>query len=260
MADLIASYLVLVVAIVFVWLVLFRRVTVYQYQQGVKYTKGRYVSTLSPGQHWIFRLTSVVRLIDARQRFATISGQEVLSSDGVPLKVSLAASYTVADPAKAINEIENYKSALYLRLQIALRSVVASMAVEGLVEKRAEIGPELASAAAAPVAELGLKLLSVDVKDIMLSGEVKRLFTDVVKARKQGQAALELARGETAAIRNLANIGGVLESHPALLQLRAVQQLVGSEGNTLVLGLPQDSHILPSSRRAKGQSEETEGQ
>jgi regulator of protease activity HflC (stomatin/prohibitin superfamily) len=260
MADLIASYLLLAVVIVFAWLVLFRRVTVYQYQRGLKYTKGRYVSTLGPGQHWVFRLTSVVQLIDARRRFATISGQDVLSADGVPVKVSLAASYSVADPAKAVNEIENYESALYLRLQIALRSVMAGVAMEGLVEKRAEIGSELASAAAAPVEELGLKLLSVDVKDIMLSGEVKRLFTDVVKARKQGQAALELARGETAALRSLANIAGVLESHPALLQLRAVQQLVGSEGNTLVLGLPQDSHILPGSGRAKGQAEETEGQ
>ena len=99
---------------------------------------------------------------------------------------------------------------------------------------------ELASGKAS---ELGLNLISADVKDIMFPGEMKKVFAQVVKAQKEGQAALERARGETAALRNLANAARTLDDNPNLLQLRALQALSDSSGNTLVLGLP--SNVLP---------------
>ena len=83
-----------------------------------------------------------------------------------------------------------------------------------------------------------MKLISADVKDIMLPGEMKKVFTQVVKAQKEGQAALERARGETAALRSLANAARMMDDNPNLLQLRALQGLEVSSGNTLMLGLP----------------------
>src|SRR5208283_2216203 len=77
-----------------------------------------------------------------------------------------------------------------------------------------------------------------DVKDIMFPGEMKKAFSQVVKAQKEGQAALERARGETAALRNLANAARIMEDNPNLLQLRALQSLTDSPGNSLVLGFP----------------------
>ncbi|GAC1639633.1 MAG: hypothetical protein NVS9B14_20910 [Candidatus Acidiferrum sp.] len=85
---------------------------------------------------------------------------------------------------------------------------------------------------------LGLKLISADVKDIMFSGEMKKAFAQVIKAQKDGLAALERARGETAALRHLANAARTLNDNPNLLQLRALQSLGESSGNTLVLGVP----------------------
>ena len=101
--------------------------------------------------------------------------------------------------------------------------------------------------AQAKSAELGLKLKVADVKDIMFPGEMKKAFAQVVKAQKEGQAALERARGETAALRNLANAAKMIEDNPNLLQLRALQSLADSGGNTLVLGLPGNS--VPLAKR-----------
>lgn len=84
--------------------------------------------------------------------------------------------------------------------------------------------------------ELGLKLISADLKDIMFPGEMKKAFAQVVKAQKEGQAALERARGETAALRSLANAGRAMDDNPNLVQLRAWQALADSSGNTLVFG------------------------
>ena len=221
--------------------------TVLEYQRALKYKNGRFVGVLGPGRHWFLKHSTMLRIVDFRPAFAVIPGQEVLSSDGITLKVSLAAKYEVTDVPKAVNEVENYVQALYVTLQIALRALIGSATVDELLEKRDDLGKRLTELASADVEELGLKLLSLDIKDIMLPGEVKRLFNQVVKARKEGQAALEKARGETAALRNLANAAKVLEDNPALMQLRVLQQFGDTTGNTLVMGMPDGNRVAPLS-------------
>ncbi len=73
----------------------------------------------------------------------------------------------------------------------------------------------------------------------MFPGELKNIFAQVVNARKEGLAALERARGETAALRSLANAAGALDNNPGLLQLRLLQVLEKNSGNTVVLMAPE---------------------
>jgi hypothetical protein len=68
--------------------------------------------------------------------------------------------------------------------------------------------------------------------------EMKKAFAQVVKAQKDGMAAPERARAETAALRSLANATRTMDGNPNLLQFRTLQALADSSGNTLVLGLP----------------------
>ena len=84
----------------------------------------------------------------------------------------------------------------------------------------------------------------------MFPGELKNIFAQVVNARKEGLAALERARGESAPLRNLANTAKLLENNPALLQLRLLQALNAGSGNTIVLKLPDESEMdaLPQPR------------
>jgi len=98
------------------------------------------------------------------------------------------------------------------------------------------------------IAADGVSIRSLDLveaKDLMFSGDIKKAFAQAVTARKEGQAALERARGETAALRNLANAARVLDANPALMQLRVLQQIGGTTGNTVVLGLSGSGTPLP---------------
>jgi regulator of protease activity HflC (stomatin/prohibitin superfamily) len=215
-----------------------KHVIVYEYQKALQYKKGRYIATLDPGQYWIVSLFSSIVPVDIRPEFITIQGQDVLSADGVTLKVSLAAEFHVADPNVAINKNVNFRTSLYLTLQMALREIVGKEKIDTLLENRAGISGKLMELTSQKASELGLKLILADVKDIMFPGEMKKAFAQVVKAQKDGMAALERARGETAALRSLANAARTMDGNPNLLQLRALQALADSSGNTLVLGLP----------------------
>ena len=240
-----------------------KRVIVYEYQRGLRYRRGHYVSTLGPGLYWVFPLFSSIVPIDVRPESITITGQDVISADGVTLKVSVAAEFQVADPNVAVNKTANFRTGLYLSLQMALREIVGREKIDAILENRAGFGAKLMEISAKKSLEYGLKLISADVKDLMFPGEMKKAFALVVRAQKEGQAALERARGETAALRSLANAARMMDDNPNLLQLRALQALEVSSGNTLLLGLPNGSApvlkqsertaIIPSKAKDKGE-------
>lgn len=221
------------------------RVTVFEYQRGVRYDRGRFVGTVGPGQYWILRRRTTIDRIDIRPRVVTVPGQEVISADGVSLRVSLTAQYEVTSPAVAINQHVDFAAAFYASLQHALRDIIGQGEIDDLIAQRADIGSKLREATQEEATRLGLTLLSVEVKDFMFPGDLKRIFAQVVSARKEGLAALERARGETAALRNLGNAARMMEGAPALLQLRLLQELGRTGGNTIVLGFPGGTTPLP---------------
>ena len=223
----------------------FRPVVVYEFERGLRYASGKFSGVLAPGFYWSFQPLSEVRKIDIRPVFAAVAGQEVLSSDGVALKVSLAAKYEVADPGVAVHSIENFRDALHVELQLALRQIVGATPIDDLLAKRQEIGGKLQEIVAAKAQSFGVKLLAVEIRDIMFPGELKKIFTQVVRARQEGLAALEKARGETAALRNLANAAQLVDRNPSLLQLRLLQVLGQQSGNTVVLGVQSPSGPIP---------------
>jgi regulator of protease activity HflC (stomatin/prohibitin superfamily) len=163
----------------------------------------------------------------------------------VTLKVSLAARYEIVDPNIAVNTVQNCREALYLELQLALREIIGTATIDDVLKSRNEFSQRLMELTKQKIHALGLKLLAVNIKDIMFPGQLKHIFAQVVNARKEGQAALEKARGETAALRNLANAAKMLESNPNLLQLRLLQAIGESSGNTLVLGMPSQMTTVP---------------
>ena len=213
-------------------------VTVHDYERGLRFRQGRLAGLVDAGTHVVLRPFSEIHLLDGRPTSITVPGQEILTADGVALRVSLTARYVVADPVAAVTGDQSYVGALYTALHAGLREVLAGRTADEVLAARGDIGPAVGEAVASEVARLGVELLGVDVRDVMVPSELKRAFAGIVAARREGEAALGRARGETAALRSLANAGRMVEDNPGLLQLRILQQVGGSSGNTVVLGLP----------------------
>jgi regulator of protease activity HflC (stomatin/prohibitin superfamily) len=239
-------YILLVIAAAaLVTFVVLRQITILEYERGLRYRRGRFEGVLHPGTYMVWPGRTVITKIDIRPTYLTVPGQEIITSDGVGLKVSVSAKYQVKDPALAVNSVADYRTALYTKLQLGLREIIASRPVESVMQDRAEINRLLLESSVANVGEFGVALLEAEVKDTMFPGELKRVFAQVVKARQEGLAALERARGETAALRNLANAAAMLEQRPTLLQLRLLQTIGQTSGNTVVLGMGSQPHAIP---------------
>jgi regulator of protease activity HflC (stomatin/prohibitin superfamily) len=223
---------------------------------GLVYQHGLYVRRNNAGRHVIWGRGWTVNLIDLRKASLPVAGQEVLTADSVSLKISLLVTYQVTEPVKAAHETQNSLGDLYNAAQLALRAVVNGVAVEALLNQRLEIGAQLLARVQPEAAKIGINVLAVEVKDVMFPAELKRAFADVLKAKQEGQAALERARGESASLRNLANAARVLENNPALMNLRLMQSLSAAQnaGSTLVVGMP--GGFVPLKQPAKPASTE----
>ena len=207
---------------------------------GLLYKHGVFVRQINAGRHVLWGFGWTLNTIDLRKTSVVVPGQDVLTADNVGLKLSLVVTYQVADPLKAAHETQNWYNDVYNAAQIALRAVVGGVAAEALLNQRFEIGAQLLARVQPEAVKIGVNVLAVEVKDVMFPADLKRAFAEVLKAKQEGQAALERARGESAALRNLANAARVLEGNPALMNLRLMQSLSAAQGagNTLVLGVP----------------------
>lgn len=213
------------------------RLVVSQWQRGVLFEDGKVVGVLEPGAHRRFGRRFEVRYVDMRPSILHVPTQEVPAADGFTVKVTAAGRVRVVDPVAYVTGSQDPDAALYLAAQIAVREVVAATTVEALMAGRVALADAL-TAAVRGTDELGLVVERLEAKDVIMPGELKKAQAEVLVARAHGLAALERARGETAALRNLVNAAALLRDNPALLQLRLVQELATTSGHTVVLGAP----------------------
>jgi regulator of protease activity HflC (stomatin/prohibitin superfamily) len=207
---------------------------------GLLYQHGKFMVQLGVGRNARWGRGFTLAHQDLRKAILPITGQEVLSADNVSLKASVSVSYQVVDPVKALHEAQNWAADLHNQVQLALRAVVGELAVETLVTQRPSVAAKLLTLVQPAAIKFGVQVHAVELKDLMYPAELKRAFAESLKARQEGQAALERARGESASLRNLANAARVLEGNPELLNLRLLQSITAAQsaGNTLVLGMP----------------------
>jgi len=225
-----------------------RRIVVCESHVGLLYRNGRFKRELTPGRHFVWRPGTRCETFDQRRETTMIPGQELLSKDNVGLKITLAVSHEIADARLAAEAVQCSALELYTAGQLALREALAQRNIDEILEARSNIGAEMLPVVAEKAAAFGLIVRAVEIKDVMFPGELKRIFAEVVRAREEGRAALEKARGESAALRNLANAAKLLDGNPALMNLRMLQSIAvaaGNTGNTLVLGVPQGLAELP---------------
>jgi regulator of protease activity HflC (stomatin/prohibitin superfamily) len=229
--------------------------TVYEFERGLQFKRGRFAKALGPGMYWQLRPLSQIYKIDIRPANIAVAGQEILSADGVAVKASVAATYHVADAERALIGTSSYAAAIHTELQLALRAVITGLPVEQLLEKRPELSTQLKAIAEEKLRPIGIQLDDAAIRDITFPGELKKIFSQVVKARQEGLAALEKARGETAALRNLANAAQMIQRNPQLMQLRLLQVLSQQPGNTVVLGVQPSGQPIPIRESAQNQGE-----
>ncbi|WP_417358007.1 MULTISPECIES: slipin family protein [Gammaproteobacteria] len=194
---------------------------------GLLFENGELIAELPPGRYgyWAFNRELQMRLFELTWQSLEVSGQEILTKDRVSLRINLSAAFRVVVPLLAAKQVKKVDEFLYRRLQLALREVVGTRTLDGLLADKDAVSKSVARMLGPVAQELGVELADVGVKDIILPGEMKAILNQVVEAQKAAEANLIRRREETAATRSLGNTAKMMEASPVLLRLKELESL-----------------------------------
>lgn len=208
---------------------------------GVYFIDGTYVETLGPGQYMFWKNTGKVKIyhVDMRETLLDVSGQEIMTSEKVTLRMNSVMTYRVVDAPKSVSVVDDSKQALYREAQLALRAVVGTFDLDTLLSDKEKVAEDLEGTIKDRAAAFGIDVLSIGIRDIILPGDMKDMMNKVIEAQKSADANLIMRREETAAMRSQANTAKLLDNNPTLMRLRELDVLEKIAGNSklnVVLG------------------------
>ena len=215
-----------------------------EYERAVIFRLGRVLPTpKGPGLILIFRPIDRMVRISLRLETLEVPGQDVVTRDNVPLKVSAVIFFRVLDPMRAVLEVAKYLYTTSQLAQTSLRSVLGQVDLDDLLSEREKLNLRLQAILDQDTEPWGIKVVKVEVKQVDLPDQMIRAIARQAEAEREKRAKIIHAEGEYIAAEKLAMAAELIQRQPVAIQLRYLQTLVeiGSEKNTtLVFPLPID--------------------
>ncbi|MBR2710922.1 MAG: slipin family protein [Bacilli bacterium] len=212
-----------------------------EYERGVLYVMGHYKKILMPGWHVIWPIFYSFKKVDIRTKAVDVPEQEAITKDNVSVKINAVLYYNIFDSAKAINEVESFNYAVSQLSQTTMRNAVGAVTLDELLSEREKISDQICTIIDKATDPWGIKVENVELKDVSLPEEMKRVIAKVAEAEREKQAVITKSKGELESANNLAEASAVMSSSPGALHLRTLatlNDLSSDQSNTIIFAIP----------------------
>jgi regulator of protease activity HflC (stomatin/prohibitin superfamily) len=237
-------YSVIAVAVILVVFVLPQAVRILrEYERGVIFRLGKLQGAKGPGLILLIPIIDKMVKMDLRVVTIDVPKQEIMTKDNVPATVDAVMYFRVVDPNAAVVKVENFWKATSLIGQTTLRSVLGQSALDELLSQRDVINQKLQEIIDKQTEPWGIKVTSVEVKEVSLPDSMKRAMAKQAEAERERRAKVVNAEGEFQAAEKMVQAAALIAKEPIALQLRYLQTMreMASEHNTTTfLPLPID--------------------
>ena len=212
-----------------------------EYERGIKFTCGKFSSIMNPGWRLVLPIFQSFKKIDIRTKVIDVPEQEVITKDNVSVKINAVIYYNIFDASKALLQVENFHYAVSQLAQTTMRNSVGSVTLDELLSCRDKISTTICEIVDNATDDWGIKVHDVELKDVSLPGEMKRVIAKVAEAEREKQAVITKAAGELEASKNLAEAAEKLSSAPGALHLRTlstINDVSSDQSNTIIFAIP----------------------
>jgi len=212
-----------------------------QYERGVLFTLGKYAGKLNPGLRIVVPIIQTWEKVDLRVKAVDVPDQECITQDNVSVRVNAVIYYKVSDASKAILEVENFFYAISQMAQTTMRNVVGEVSLDALLGERDRISGRIREIVDKLTDPWGIKVSSVDLKDVVLPENLKRTIGKQAEAEREKRSVIIKAEGEVLASKNMSKAAETLARAPGALHLRTLQSIndiSSDQSNTVVFAVP----------------------
>lgn len=223
----------------FVVLISIRQIN--QYQKGVKFALGKYIGLMEPGWSLVWPIINSYQKVDLRVKAVDVPNQEAITKDNISVSVNAVIYYKVQDADKAVLEVENFYYAISQLAQTTMRNAVGQVDLDDLLSQRDRVSENIREIIDKATDPWGIKVLNVELKDITLPEEMKRVIGKQAEAEREKRAMIIKAEGEVIAADNMAKAARIMEGATGALHLRTLQSIndiSSDQSNTIVFAMP----------------------
>jgi regulator of protease activity HflC (stomatin/prohibitin superfamily) len=225
--------------IVFVVLVSIKQIA--QYERGLRFTFGRYSGLMNPGWRLIWPIIQFYKKVDLRVKAVDVPNQEAITKDNISVSVNAVIYYKIKEADKSILEVENFYYAISQLAQTTMRNVVGQVDLDGLLSARDRVSENIRSIIDKASDPWGIEVINVELKDITLPEEMKRIIGKQAEAEREKRAIIIKAEGEVIAANNMAKAAETLSKATGGLHLRTLQtvnDVSSDQSNTIIFAVP----------------------
>ncbi len=212
-----------------------------EYERGIKFRFGKFNKIMKPGWNIILPVIDSYKKVDVRTKAVDVPEQEAITRDNVSIKINAVLYYKIFDASKAVLAVENFNYAVSQLAQTTMRNAVGSVSLDELLSERDKISTEICKIVDEATDPWGIKVENVELKDISLPEEMKRVIARVAEAEREKLAVITKAHGEVEASENLKKAAENLSQAPGALHLRTLEtlnDLSSDQSNTVIFALP----------------------
>jgi len=212
-----------------------------QYQKGIKFMLGKYVGLMEPGWRLVFPIIQTYRKVDLRVKAVDVPNQEAITKDNISVAVNAVIYYKVKEADKVILEVENFSYAISQMAQTTMRNAVGQVDLDELLSQRDRVSENIRKIIDEATDPWGIKVDNVELKDIVLPEEMKRVIGKQAEAEREKRAIIIKAEGEVIAAKNMAKAAETLSAANGALHLRTLQSIndiSSDQSNTIVFAVP----------------------
>jgi len=212
-----------------------------QYEQGIRFTLGKFSGTLNPGWRIIWPVVQGFSKVDMRVKAVDVPNQEAITKDNISVGVNAVIYYKIVSAEKAILEVENYYYAMSQLAQTTMRNTIGQVDLDELLSQRDTVSENIRKVVDEQSDPWGIKVLNVELKDIFLAEEMKRTIGKQAEAEREKRAIVIKSEGEVIAAENMAKAAGMLSLSDGALHLRTLQtlnDLSSDQSNTIIFAMP----------------------
>ncbi len=208
------------------------------------FTLGKFGWMAGPGIYFYVPLIQrVLYRIDKRIITYVIPCQRGLTRDNIPVDVDAVVFYRVEDEQAAMLKVDDYHEATQLSARTAVRDMVGKSTLDELLAERNKIGLLLRAHITEFTSQWGLSVLSVEIKDVVVSKELEDAIAREPAAEREKRARVRLAEAEVLAAGEFARAARQYEGRPIALALRSMNMLyeMCMEGRSTMVFVPTES-------------------
>lgn len=157
---------------------------------------GQFSKILEPGWHLVIPFADFVRKkISTKQQILDIPPQYVITKDNVKIEIDNVIFYKVLNAKDAVYNIEDFKSGIVYSTITNMRNIVGNMSLDEVLSGRDKINLELLTIIDSITDAYGIKILSVEIKNIIPPAEIQDAMEKQMKAERDKRATILQAEG-----------------------------------------------------------------